>query len=202
MFSLAFRRPKLCLSPFAKQLWLAVIFLHCAGYGYAQSNPANFITVREKAGVAANNYPIQIGRPFMPGEILNFPRAVVGSTAVATQADVKSRWPDGSVKHAVLTFYLPALAANASVTVTFVNQATGNNANALSKRDMLHKQYNFDARIEWANVAILKLQAIPQASGVGVRVAMSRSDYESSFGSLAPLAASAANAKRNAASVG
>ena len=69
-------------------------------------------------------------------------------------------------------------------------------------RELVDFIFNFDARIEWANVAILKLKAIPQASGVGVRVAMSRSDYESSFGSLAPLAASAANAKRNAVSVG
>lgn len=112
---------------------------------------ANSVTIREKAGVTTKLYPIQLGRPFVQGEIANFPRAVVAGTPVTTQADVKSRWPDGSVKHAVLTFYLPTLAANSSVTVTFANQTSGNNTDFLTKREMQASKLNFDARIELTN---------------------------------------------------
>ena len=112
------------------------------------ATPVNSLTIREKAGVTTLNYPIQIGRPFMPGEVLNFPKAVIDGTAVTTQADVKSRWPDNSVKHAVLTFYIPKLTANSLLTVTFTNQSTGNNTGALTKAQMLSNTYNFDAGIE------------------------------------------------------
>lgn len=118
---------------------------------FGQGNPANFIIIREKAGVTTQRYPIQIGRPFLPGEILNFPQAVFNGARLTTQADVKSRWPDGSVKHAVLTFYLPMLSANSTVTVTFANQTTGNNTNFLTKPQMLGVKFNFNASTELTN---------------------------------------------------
>ena len=117
----------------------------------AQPDPTNFITIKEKAGVTSSQYPIQIGRPFVPGEIPNFPKAVANGTAVATQADVKGRWPDGSVKHAIISFYLPTLAANSTVTVTFANQTSGNAAGFLAKADMLGTGVDFDATMALTN---------------------------------------------------
>src|SRR5262245_32286854 len=70
---------------------------------------ANSITIVERSGVTTASYPVQIGRPFVQGEIPHFPQAVVGGQPLLTQADVKSRWPDGSVKHAILSFVLPVL---------------------------------------------------------------------------------------------
>ncbi len=124
-----------------------------------QTNPANFVTIRERAGVTTNQYPIQLGRPFVQGEIKNFPQAVVGGLPVITQADVKNRWPDGSVRHAVLTFYLPKLNANSSVKVTFINQLLGNNTAFLTKKEMQHKNYNFDAQIDLTNGAKVSVSA-------------------------------------------
>jgi len=49
-------------------------------------------------------------------------------------------------------------------------------------RELVDFLFYFDTRIERVNVGIMKLKAIPQARGVGVRVAMARSDHESSFG--------------------
>ena len=117
-------------------------------HAQAQSDPTNFITIREKAGVTTNQYPIQLGRPFVPGEIPNFPQAVVDGTPVTTQADVKARWADGSVKHAILSFYLPSLVANSTATVNFVNQTSGNNTGALSKNAMLGTAFDFEAAMQ------------------------------------------------------
>ena len=110
-------------------------------------NPANSITVKEKAGITTNQYPIQIGRPFVQGEILSYPQALINGVAVPTQADVKNRWPDGSVKQSIISFLIPTLAANSSVTVSFANQASGNNSGYLQKTDLLNSAYNFDAAI-------------------------------------------------------
>ena len=62
------------------------------------------IRTTERAGVSSTNYPVQIGRPFLQGEISNYPQAVVNGAAVLTQADVKQRYSDGSVKHAISLF--------------------------------------------------------------------------------------------------
>ena len=103
---------------------------------FGQTNVLNSITIKEKAGVKTTNYPLQIGRAFVQGEIKSFPQAVVNNVSLTTQADVKSRWPDGSVKHAILTFYLPTLNANSTVVVTFVNQTAGNNTGFLTQKQM------------------------------------------------------------------
>lgn len=130
-----------------------------ASITWAQGNPANFVTIREKAGVTTRQYPIQLGRPFVQGEIANFPRAVLNSVGLTTQADVKSRWPDGSVKHAVLTFYLPTLVKNTSVTITFTNQTSGNNTSFMSKREMQASKLNFDARMELSQSSTVAVSA-------------------------------------------
>jgi hypothetical protein len=66
---------------------------------------------------------------------------------------VKSRWSDGSVKHAILSFYLPTLTANSTVTVSFVNQTAGNNTGFLAKTDMLATARDFDAAMRLTNGA-------------------------------------------------
>lgn len=126
----------------------ALMILASAGQLWAATNS---LTITEKAGRTTSNYPIQIGRPFVRGEIANFPQAVIGATAVTTQADVKTRWPDGSVKHAVLSFLIPTLAANGTVTVSFRNQTTGNTAGYLDKVKMLDAVYDFDAKMALTN---------------------------------------------------
>jgi hypothetical protein len=115
---------------------------------------SNQISITEKAGQTTVNYPIQVGRPFLTGEIRQYPQAGICTDAnctgvslwLATQADVKSRWPDGSVKHAVLAFLIPTLNAQSTVYITFRNQANGNNT-ALTATQMLDSAYNFDATI-------------------------------------------------------
>ncbi|HEY1757189.1 MAG TPA: hypothetical protein VGG72_17580 [Bryobacteraceae bacterium] len=115
--------------------------------GPATLNPADTIVITDKSGINQINYPEQIGRPFVDGEISNYPMAILnGSTPLFTQADVKNRYPDGSVKFAILSFLLPSLPANGSVTIAFGNQATGNNT-PLTLAQMLDPSFNFDAQM-------------------------------------------------------
>ena len=115
--------------------------------------PANTVTLREDDGVAVTNHPVQIGRPFLPGEIAAFPEVLVDGVPVPTQADVKQRHPDGSVRHAILSFILPSLPARGTATVSFRNQATGGNDTPLSAAEMLDARFDFDARIDLTNGA-------------------------------------------------
>lgn len=51
-------------------------------------------------------------------------------------------------------------------------------------RELISFVFEFDERIEWADVAISKPAALSQVQGVGVRMALSRAEYEQSFGGL------------------
>ena len=119
----------------------------------AQGSSTNWIMITEKAGKTTKNYPVQIGRMFVKGEIQNYPVVSINNKQVKTQADVKTRWDDGSVQHAIMTFYIPELKANQAITATFGNQQTGNNNRFLGKQDMLSNRFNFDAGIALTNNA-------------------------------------------------
>jgi uncharacterized membrane protein len=103
----------------------------------------NGIVVYSTSGSPQTNRPVSIGRFFKDGDIPNFAQAVVGGNPILTQCDVKNRWPDGSLKFAIVSFVLPGL-PTAGVTVTFENQGTGNNSGFLQKADMLAAGFNFE----------------------------------------------------------
>jgi hypothetical protein len=110
---------------------------------------ANSITVTNASGGAIRNYPYQFGRPFIDGAIANQPQVLVNGQPVATQADVKNRYPDGSVEFAVIAVVIPAIPASGSLSLTFQNQM-GNNT-PLTQAQMLAPSYNFDASMALAS---------------------------------------------------
>jgi chitodextrinase len=99
-------------------------------------------------GAATANYPVQIGRPFAQGEIGSgkSPQASINGTAVPTQVDAKTRWPDGSLRHAVISFVIPNFGAGQTVNVAFAPGAAVGNT-ALTSAQMLAANFNFNAHI-------------------------------------------------------
>lgn len=118
-------------------------------------NPANTITLSSPTGAAVTNYPFQIGRPFIAGEIPHFPQCLVDGVPASTQADVKHRYPDGSVQYAVIAVVIPAIPASGVVTLSFADQPSGNNT-PLTKEQMLDPQFNFDARMNLSFPALVR----------------------------------------------
>jgi len=92
----------------------------------------------------ATSYPYQFGRVFKQGVIANYPQVLIDGVAQTTQADVKNRWPDGSVKFAILSLIVPSLSTTAK-TFTFQNQATVNSTPE-TKANML-ANYDFNCTI-------------------------------------------------------
>ncbi len=108
------------------------------------TNAVNKITIKEISGQTQTNRVFSISRIFKQGDIANFPQAKIGGNTINTQADVKNRWPDGSVKHAMISF-ITTVSANSSVDVEFVNQSSCNCNSGLSATDMLSSKYGLDA---------------------------------------------------------
>lgn len=59
---------------------------------------------------SATNYPLQFGRAFIEGEIQDYPiMSIDGSPLAEQQADIKTRYTDGSVKFAVMSAVVPSI---------------------------------------------------------------------------------------------
>ena len=93
----------------------------------AQAAPSNVITIANQSGLLLTNYPLQFGRPFLSGAIPGQPQVLINGAPVPTQADVKNRYPDGSVKFAVMAVVIPTIPASGSLSLTFGNQPRASN---------------------------------------------------------------------------
>lgn len=110
--------------------------------------PPNSVTIKEQSGSPQSGRPFTISRFFAKGEVPHFAQAVISGSPVLTQCDVKTRWDDGSVQHAMISF-TANLGAGASLTVNFVDQPSGNNMGFLTAADMLDRsRFNFGAQME------------------------------------------------------
>ncbi len=123
---------------------------------------ADTVTIHEVDRISQTNRPITHGRVFKRGEISNCPRPYVAGAALPAanyQSDVKSRWDDGSVKFAVVSYQkLGGLTAGGSVTVTFRNDTSCNNTGYLDAAAMS----NFDGSAWGAQIVVT-----PAGGGVG-----------------------------------
>lgn len=77
-----------------------------------QVDAGNTMSIATASGTQTN-YPMQFGRVFRQGRIPNVPQVLLDGSAIASQADVKNRWPDGSVKFAVISVVIPTLGTTA-----------------------------------------------------------------------------------------
>jgi hypothetical protein len=100
-----------------RPVWL---FIVCICVSYA-STLSNSVTVTEVTGSTQTARPISIARLFTEGEIAGYPQpSISGSPLSVWQSDVKNRWPDGSVRFALISF-TQTISGNASAAVSFVN---------------------------------------------------------------------------------
>lgn len=110
------------------------------------------------SGHAQENRFVSVPRFFRQGDIPNFAQAVVNGTPLLTQCDTKNRWPDGSLKFALISFIVPRVTSRGSE-VRFQNQAAGNNVDYLQKAEMLDAGYDFDATIGVAGATTRTISA-------------------------------------------
>jgi len=93
-------------------------------------------TIFEVDGITQTDRPITFGRIFRQSEIAQCPQPMIGGAPLSNyQADVKNRWPDGSVKFAIVSF-TQNLGANSATEVAFQNTASCNNSGYLTQSQM------------------------------------------------------------------
>lgn len=82
----------------------------------------NGADLTDLSGQQQPDRPFTISRVFARGEIAAYAEAQVDGQAVPSQCDVKTRWEDGSLKHALISFRA-GLPANGKTRVEFANSA-------------------------------------------------------------------------------
>lgn len=127
-----------------KRLPIVALLFVCNFANALITASGNGIVIADTSGSSQINSPQTVTRFFKQAEIPHYAQAIINGTPLLTQCDVKNRWPDGSVKFAIISFVVPKIDSN-GILVTFQDQATGNNTGYLSQSDMLGAKYNFDA---------------------------------------------------------
>lgn len=135
---------------------LAALLVFVCGVLLAQ--PANEIRVKKYGPLASNNppwIPHTFGRAFPqtgPNSIPNFPQPLVnGAVPAAWQADVRSRWPNGRVRHAVISLPLTTVSTNlADTRITFADSTSTCSApcTPVSQSEMLSIAWGAQLRAE------------------------------------------------------
>lgn len=138
---------------------LLCFWLPWAGAALAQPPVSNTITISDTSGATQLNRVVSVARPFRQGEIPNCAAASLNGAPVLTQCDVKSRWPDGSLKFAIVSFVIPRLVAHGSAVIQLVNQIRSPASGFLTQEDMLGTAYDFDAAIEMVGVTTRVIRA-------------------------------------------
>ncbi|HUW83251.1 MAG TPA: Calx-beta domain-containing protein, partial [Phycisphaerae bacterium] len=118
---------------------LVAVFVLCGGplYAFADGELVTTVSVVEKASVTTANYPLTLSLVFKQGDVASNVTARVGAQTLPTQTDVKIRWGDTSVKHALVSFVIPQVPADQTVTVEILNGGTNYNADYVDKTELL-----------------------------------------------------------------
>jgi len=108
--------------------------LLCAALANAEAI-SNAVWIRATDKGSTRRRPVTISRVFARGEISQYAQAAVDGTPVPTQCNVKTRWGDGSVQQAILSFWITLKPGG--VRVEFVEQPSPHDQGALTKDELL-----------------------------------------------------------------
>lgn len=104
-----------------RTLLILLLVVSCAAFALDNSVTVHNLTASEQTNRVA-----VVSRLFAEGEIAACVQAYVAGDAIPTQTDVKSRWPDGTLKHAIVAVEIASISASGSVQVDFRNSVSCN----------------------------------------------------------------------------
>ncbi len=104
------------------------------------------MSIVEKAGVTTSNYPITLSMVFCKGDVTGNVTVRAGGLILPTQTDVKVLWPDGSIRHALVSFVIPELQADESLPIDILAGGPNYNAGSVTKDQLLASDFEASLR--------------------------------------------------------
>ena len=94
------------------------------------------------------NQELQFARPFKPGAFKKKPKLFWQGGEILYQMDVKQKWPDGSLKHAIFHAFLPELTPTPNKLELKMSQDDFYDIPlTVDVNEFLKPEYDFDAKI-------------------------------------------------------
>lgn len=122
-----------------KGLWGILIFilLPIASLYGQTTLPVTSLIIREKAGVTTTNYPLTFAHVFKRGDVKDTMSVMSNGSTLPTQIDVKRRYDDGSIRHALISVVLPQITAYEDLGIELVESETMLPSAEMTKTDIL-----------------------------------------------------------------
>ncbi|MGL1902379.1 MAG: hypothetical protein OCC49_09600 [Fibrobacterales bacterium] len=99
------------------------------------------VTINEVSGTSTLNYPVTMGLPLVQGDARDAVTAYINGSPVPTQTDIKVTYTDGTIRHCIISFIVPELQANSSVSVQLFSGGSNANTYSLKKGDLLESDF-------------------------------------------------------------
>jgi hypothetical protein len=148
---------------------------------FAGTSIGNSIEITEPLSIKRTNYPMQLGRYFAKGEYKEGVQVAFNGTSLLTQVDVKNRWPDGSIKFAVIAFVVPTIEARSRSTVVFDSVATNQTARSIGNQPVLDFAAIGDFALELNFGGIKRKVSVSQMAASLTPVYWTRGDIATTF---------------------
>lgn len=82
------------------------------------------LTLYEREGKTTSNYPLTFGHVFKDGDVTGYVSVTYNGTILTTQCDVKTTYPSGDVKFAVISVVLPSVTSGSTNTLVLNTAAS------------------------------------------------------------------------------
>ena len=115
----------------------------------ARAQLVTSVGIVEKANQTTANYPMTLSLVFKQGDVASNVTANLGGSNLSTQTDVKATYTDGSIKHALVSFSLPTVAAGQTYNVDIHNGGANANSGFLTQSQL--EATDFDASVGFTN---------------------------------------------------
>ncbi|MFH0900075.1 MAG: discoidin domain-containing protein [Pseudomonadota bacterium] len=107
------------------------------GAGSGQGSEVAQVVIEELDGVTTSGYPLMLSHVFKRGDVHDSVTVRVGGRYLPTQTDVKVRWDDGSVRHALISCLLPEVPAGGRVALALVDGGAANRQDPVRADELL-----------------------------------------------------------------
>jgi hypothetical protein len=115
---------------------ILLIILALPQFVYAAQSITS-LTIREKANVTTSNYPLTFGHVFKKGDVANGITVIADGVSLETQCEIRCRYDDGSVRHAVISVILPKVESNHDLILQLAPSSDSSNSGGMSKTEIL-----------------------------------------------------------------
>lgn len=117
----------------------------------AEAQLITTLTIKEKVGATTSNYPLTFAHVFKKGGVPNSVTIVADGAQLDTQCDIKKRYDDNSIRHAIISVILPQVNANQSLTLQLFTSDETANQNEMNKNEILSTDVG--SKIELTNIS-------------------------------------------------